>query len=324
MTDIQERDDAPAHDDVPSEPGVAPVADGPRLGKLDPHAFTGFTRNSPIRRVVAEPAIGLLLPHALTLEVAHAKVGAGVQHHSSFRRRPVARLWATMDAALRLVWGDAEVARAAAQQVYTFHDHVNGDLPEPSAAHPDGASYSAHDASLLLWVWATLVQIPLVAHQRWLPSLTEAELDEYYVDMSTFAQFFGIPADMVPADRAAFDEYWESVLDGPALMPTATTKAVIHDILWFRHWMVPDFVTRPLRVMSIGTLDPRMRERFDLHLDRRDQRLFNVMDYRLKRYYRYRPAWLYQRIPEAYVALRKPTIGLVADRRSRKRRRKHA
>lgn len=278
------------------------------LGRLDPHADMGFDRHSAIRRITAEPAIGLILQHALTMEVAHAKVGAGVQHHSLFRGRPWLRAWSTMDTALRLVWGDAATSRQAAQQVYRFHDHVNGELPEPSAAHPDGASYTAHDASLLLWVWATLIEVAEVAHARWLEPLSPAEADAFYADMVTFARCFGIPADMVPADRAAFADYWRSVLDGDELVPTPTSRAVVRDVLWFSHRLVPAPLVRPLRVLSIGTLDPSMRERFGLDLSPSDQRLFDRLDGFLTRTYRYRPVWLLRRLPGAYVAARKLTL----------------
>jgi uncharacterized protein (DUF2236 family) len=84
---------------------------------------------------------------------------------------------------------------------------------------------------------------------------------------------------------------------------------VVRDVLWFRHWNVPAFAVRRLRVLSIGTLDPRIRERFGLELSPRDQRLFDRLDSMLTRYYRLRPEWLLQRLPEVYVALRRPTIG---------------
>lgn len=285
-----------------------PPADSPVLGHLDPHADMGFTRRSAIRRVTAEPIVGLILQHALTMEVAHVKVGAGVQHHSLFRGRPWLRAWSTMDTALRLVWGDAATSRAAAQQVYRFHDHINGELPEPSAAYPDGATYTAHDASLLLWVWATLIEVAEVAHARWLEPLSPTESDGFYADMVTFARSFGIPAAMIPADREAFTAYWDSVIDGDELVPTPTSRAIVRDVLWFSHRLVPAPLVRPLRVLSIGTLDPTIRKRFDLDLSDRDQRLFDQLDRFLVRTYRYRPAWLLRRLPGAYVAVRKLTL----------------
>lgn len=285
------------------------IIDGPTLGRLDPHADMGFSSRSAIRRVTAEPVIGLILQHALAMEIAHVKVGAGVQQHSSFRSVPWRRLWTTMDAGLRLVFGDAESSRAAAAQVYRFHDHVNGELPEPAAAHPGGAAYTAHDASLLLWVWATLVEVAEVAHARWLRPLSPDESAAFYADMATFARCFGIPSAMVPPDREAFAAYWDSMIDGDELVPTPTSRAIVRDVLWFRHPLVPAPLVRPLRVLSIGTLDPTVRSRFDLELSPRDQRLFDRLDGLLARTYRYRPAWLLHRLPGAYVAVRRRLIG---------------
>jgi uncharacterized protein (DUF2236 family) len=288
----------------------APEPSAPVLGRLDPHATTGFARDSMIRQVSAELCIGLVVQRALTLEVGHSKVGAGVQEHSLFRQQPLRRLWSTADTALRLLWGDPAVARAAAQQVYSLHDHINGELPEPSAAWPQGDRYTAHDSSLLLWVWATLVDTSLVAYERWLRPLSEAEADAYYADMCTFASFFGIPAAIVPPDRAAFAAYYETVLAGDELQPTPTSLSMVRDVLWFRAWNVPAPAVRRLRVLSIGLLDPRIVERFGLTLSARDQRLFDRLDGLLRRVYRHRPGWLIHRLPELYVALRTPTVGL--------------
>jgi uncharacterized protein (DUF2236 family) len=280
-----------------------------RRGQLDPSASTGFHRRSAIRRVSSEPILGLLVPRTLVMEVAHAKIGAGVTHHSLFRSRPLTRAWSTADVGLRLVWGDSSVARAAANQVYRFHDHVNGELPEPNPAWPHGSSYTAHDASLLVWVWATLVEAMQVAQARWIGPLDDADADALYRDLCTFAGFFGIPADLVPPDRGEFAGYFESVIDGDALLPTATSSAMVREVLWFRHWNLPAAAVRPTRVMAIGTLDPRIRERFGLELSARDQRLFDRLDRILVRWYRYRPTQLLQRLPPLYVAARRPTIG---------------
>lgn len=286
------------------------ATDAPTLGQLDRHAFTGFRRGSAIRRITAEPILGLLLQRTLVMDVAHVKVGAGVTHHSLFQANPLGRAWSTLDLGLRMVWGDAEVARAAATQVYRFHDHVNGELPDANPAFAAGDAYTAHDASLLLWVWATLVDVAEVAHARWLRPLSSDDADAFYADMATFARFFGIPADMIPPDRTAFGADWAQAIDGDELVATPTSEAIAREVLWYRHWNVPAPLTRPLRVLSIGTLDPRIRERFGLELSAADQRLFDRLDALLVRTYRSRPAWLVQRMPELYIALRRPPIGL--------------
>ena len=156
------------------------------LGALDPDAPLPFGRNSLVRAAVAEPVTALLVQRALVMEVAHPKVAAAVAHHSHFQRRPLARAWVTVDAALRLVFGDERTARGAARQIYGVHDHIHGHVETPDGLRPehdgDGTStaddsadsastahdtYTAHDASLLAWVWATLVDTTEMAFTRW-------------------------------------------------------------------------------------------------------------------------------------------------------------
>ncbi|HEX3840844.1 MAG TPA: oxygenase MpaB family protein [Acidimicrobiales bacterium] len=292
-----------------SEPVQTHPLDPAKLGRLDPAGSTGFTRRSPIRRVSSEPILGLLLQRALVMEVAHAKVGAGVSHHSLFQSRPLTRAWSTADVGLRLVWGNPDTARAAANQVYRFHDHVNGELPESNPAWPQGSAYTAHDSSLLLWVWATLVDLMEVAQDRWIGPLDGDEAEALYRDHCTFAEFFGIPPEIIPADRVQFARYFETKIAGNELMPTPSSTAMVNEVLWYRNWNVPATAVRPMRVMAIGTMDRRIRERFGLELSVADQRLFDRSDRFLARWYRYRPASLFQLLPPLYVALRRPTVG---------------
>jgi uncharacterized protein (DUF2236 family) len=253
-----------------------------------------------LRRLASEPVLAFVLQRALVLEVAHPSIASGVDDHSAFRSLPLRRAWATLDTGARMVWGDEAVARSAAMQVHRFHDHVNGD------------GYSAHDKDLQLWVWATLVEAITYAHGRWIRPLSDEELDAFYDDMVGFAAFFGIPAELVPADRHAFEKYFESVLDGDTLAPTPTSSMLVRQVLWFRHRTVPGPLVRPMRVLAMGTLDPRVRDRFGLRLTGADRTLFRVLDGLLRRTYRYRPAGVVQRMPHLYVSLRAAT-----DRRVR-------
>jgi uncharacterized protein (DUF2236 family) len=284
------------------------AAFGHSPGSFDAAATTGFAARSPIRLVSAEPAVGLLLLRALTMEVAHAKVGAAVSEHSSFERYPIRRAWATTDAALRLVWGSPEMARGAAAQINRFHDRVYGVLRHPAAAWPAGTRYAAHDADLLLWVWATLVETAQVAHSRWLQPLEGAPADAYYADMRTFACTIGVPPAIIPPDRHAFAAYIEAMMAGEDLKPTPASADMVERVLWFHHRHVPGLAVRPGRVLAIGTLDPRLCERFGLALSAADQALFDLADGQLRRWYRYRPEPLVQLLPAFYVAVRGPWL----------------
>src|SRR5580700_10021237 len=103
----------------------------PVLGGLDPEAPAPFGPRSIVRAMVAEPVTALLLQRALVMDVAHPKVAAAVAHHSHFQRRPLSRAWVTVDAALRLVFGDERTARGAARQIYGVHDHIHGSVETP-------------------------------------------------------------------------------------------------------------------------------------------------------------------------------------------------
>jgi uncharacterized protein (DUF2236 family) len=281
----------------------------PALGRLAPEAPAPFHRGSTIRQVVGEPVIGLLLMRALAMEVAHPKVGAGVQDHSRFRVESIRRGWSTLDAGLRLVFGDGDVPRHAAEQIYRVHDHIFGSLPDASEPWSAGDPYTAHDATLLLWVWATLVDTSEVAFTRWVRPWAPGEAEAYYADMVAFARFFGIPADLIPPDRAAFSEYFEDVLANAQLGATPTSRLVAHDVVFFDKWYAPAALLRPGRVLSVGLLDPRLRDALDVHLSPSDERLFDRLDALLQRTYHRLPA-ARTRLPDLYLLLRRPSLAL--------------
>lgn len=270
------------------------------LGSLDEAAQSPFGRDSTIRRVVGEPIVYLLYPRALVMEVAHRSVGAAVSDHSHFQQQPLHRLWATSDAALRLVFGDGDEPMGAARQIYRFHDHING-----AAA---AGAYTAHDASLLLWVWATLVDNCDLAYSRWVRPYQPGEPESFYQDMCAFARFFGIPAGMIPPDRPAFAQYLAGMLDGDELGTSATSARVVRDVLWFRRWFLAPSAMSALRILAIGTLDPRLAERLGLWLTADERRRFAKLDGLLRRHYGRLPPGRAD-LPYAYLRLRRATSG---------------
>jgi uncharacterized protein (DUF2236 family) len=296
-------------------PGAPEPSDPPFLGALDPEAPTPFGPSSVLRRVVAEPVTGLMIQRALVMDVAHPKVAAGVEDHSAFRTHPWRRAWITVDAALRLVFGPTPVARAAARQIYATHDHINGTVDYPEAQSTSDTSYTAHDATLLTWVWATLVDSAETAYTRFVGPLSPLEADAYYADMLAFARFVGIPAVLLPADRPSFAAYLDAALGSDLLGVTDASRRLARHILWFDHRTVPSPVVRLGRVLALTTLDPRLLDRLDLHLDAADRRFAVRLDDLLRRAYPRLPR-ARAGLPTLYVLLRRPTIGLSGRARS--------
>jgi uncharacterized protein (DUF2236 family) len=272
------------------------------LGSLDPEAPNPFGPGSTIRAVVGEPIVYALYPRALVMEVAHPSIGAAVSDHSRYQTQPVHRLWATSDAALRLVFGRADEPMGAARQIYRFHDHINGT--------GGNGHYTAHDAALLAWVWATLVDSCDVAFTRWVRPYRPGEAGQpgeaeaFYQDMCSFARFFGIPGDLIPPDRPAFARYLDDVLDRGVLGSTATSARVVRDVLWFQRWFLAPGAVSALRILAVGTLDPRLAERLDLRLTSDEQRRFHHLDGLLRRHYTRLPAGR-TALPYRYLALRR-------------------
>jgi uncharacterized protein (DUF2236 family) len=290
----------------------------PVLGALDPGAPAPFGRNSIVRAVVAQPATALLVQRALVMEVAHPAVAAAVDHHSHFQRHPLSRAWVTTDAAVRLVFGDDHVARGAARQIYGVHDHINGPLVGPIGPNGPGGEgdedggdtrYTAHDASLLAWVWATLVDTAETAFTRWVRPFDADEGEAFYREMRLFARFFGIPDELLPADRETFACYLEDMLAGEFLGASTESRALARQVLWFRHRSVPAPLVRVERVLALATLDRRVVERLGIRPEAADLDLGRRTD-----------AWMtahYRRLPRApvilpalYVLMRRPSIGL--------------
>lgn len=284
------------------------------LGRLDPAATVPFGRESMLRRMAAEPISVFIVQRALVMDVAHPKVGQGVSDHSRFRAQPWLRLWGTVDAGLRLVFGDDDVARAAAQQIYRVHDHINGALEQAAGDVAAGDAYTAHDASLLTWVWATLVDSIEVAFTRWVRPYGPGEAESFYGDMVAFARFFGIADHLVPPDRAAFEAYLNNMLDGDLLGATDASRAMARDVLYFSKWNVPAFGVRPLRVLSTHVLDKRLRERLALDLSPSDERFAERLDRLVVAHYTKLPE-IRLALPYGYLFLRKPSIGLAAKLR---------
>lgn len=305
------------------------------LGALDPGAPMPFGRDSIVRAVLAEPATALLVQRALVMEVAHPAVAAAVDHHSHFQRRPLSRAWATTDVALRLVFGDEHVARGAARQVYGVHDHINGHVSghinghvsghmnEPFTGRPVGPTvpgsggdedggdtrYTAHDASLLAWVWATLVDTAETAFTRWVRPFGADEAEAFYGEMRSFGHFFGIPDELLPADRKSFACYLEGMLAHDQLGASGPSRALARQVLWFSHRSVPAPLVRLERELALATLDRRVIERLDIRPEAAELERGRRTDAWMTAHYRRfpRPPGI---LPALYVLMRRPSIGL--------------
>src|SRR5438270_2462341 len=125
--------------------------DLPPLGAGAPGDPGLFGPQSMIWNVARERVLVAAGPAALLMQLAHPLVAAGVAAHSDFRRDPFARLRSTLDATLKISFGDTAQAHRAATRVMTVHRRVRGRLGERVGRFPAGTTYDATDPRLAMW-----------------------------------------------------------------------------------------------------------------------------------------------------------------------------
>lgn len=156
-------------------------------------------------RINREAAILAGGGRALLLQVAHPRVAAGVEQHSDYATDPWGRLYRTLDTTYKISFGDAATSARASAKLQGRHRLVKG-------TDDSGASYSASDPNLLLWVWATLVETSLTVYERCFATLAEGERERYYEEQQLFALACGVPDGGWPDDLAAFRDYYAGML----------------------------------------------------------------------------------------------------------------
>ncbi len=224
-----------------------------------------FGPDSVTWKVNSEAVLLLGGGRALILQVAHPKVAAGVSEHSNYREEPWTRLYRTLDTTLKIVFGDPDTSRDAAERLHRRHTQVTG-------TDDRGEPYEALDPDLLLWVHATLIETSMLMYERYVKPLTAADRAGYYEEMKTLGEAYGIPREHHPADYPAFRDYFSAMLDSELRVTDAlldVADATLHPPL--------PFIARPVvemvNLVTVGTLPAELRERMGLEWSRRRERL---------------------------------------------------
>ncbi len=116
-------------------------------------------------RINRESALFLGAGRAALLQLAHPWVTAALQQHSSLLNKPIARFHNTFRIVFTMVFGTADQAFAASSNLYALHTRITGALAEDAAGWKRGDRYQANEINALRWVFATLVDSALLAHE---------------------------------------------------------------------------------------------------------------------------------------------------------------
>jgi uncharacterized protein (DUF2236 family) len=252
-----------------------PISDPPRLRQPD--------RRSRIARDYGLMGVALLAgPANVIMELSRPGVGHGVAESrvesGRIDRHPIKRA--------RTTFTYIAVANAGTDaQKAAFRRAVNRAHAQVYSTPDSPVSYNAFDPELQLWVAACIYKGGVDIYRTFVGEISEEEADRLYREGVSIGSTLQVPPDMWPADRAAFDKYWQESLD----------KVHIDDTV--REFLYPIAVSRVKGVrlpvwlrdrseafnllITTGFLPQRFRDEMRLPWDaarqRRFDRLMNVI-----------------------------------------------
>jgi uncharacterized protein (DUF2236 family) len=241
------------------------------LESLPGEARSGFFGPASVTwRVNRESAVFLGAGRAALLQLAHPWVAVALAHHSTLLNDAVGRFHSTFRVIYTMLFGTRAQAIEAANQLYRRHTSIRGELPHAIGTHLPGEHYEANEVAALRWVYATLVESAILAYDFALPPLSSGEREQYYLESKRMAALFGIQAEDLPQDWAAFSRYTTEMFDSPQLGVDANALALGHSVLsgagtWIRppHWYLS---------VTAFWMPPRLRAGFGLPFGAQEQR----------------------------------------------------
>jgi uncharacterized protein (DUF2236 family) len=107
----------------------------------------------------------------------------------------------------------AVATAGSATQKAAFRAAVNRAHAEVYSTPESPVAYHAFDPDLQLWVAACLYKGAVDVHRVFVGEMDDAAADRHYRDSMTLGTTLQVPSKMWPADRAAFDRYWQESLE---------------------------------------------------------------------------------------------------------------
>ncbi|WP_067898271.1 oxygenase MpaB family protein [Nocardia vaccinii] len=213
----------------------------------------------------------------VVMQLARAGIAYGVMESrvdsGNLHKHPIKRGRTTMTYIAVAVAGTARDRRIYREAVGAAHVQVRSTPRSP-------VSYNAFDPDLQLWVAACMSAV-FRDTRRLRSGRTYHDPEAVHRAASVFATTLQVPPDMWPADREAFDRYWNEQLD----------RLDFDDRM--REFLIGiarlDFLPRPVQIllgdwdlfMTLGYLPPQLREKLGFDWTAAEQDRFDRWQRRL-------------------------------------------
>ena len=173
----------------------------------------------------------------------------------------------------------AVATKGTPQQKAAFRHAVNGAHAQVYSTEESPVKYNAFDKDLQLWVGACLYKGGVDVYRMFIGDMDEETAERHYREGMSLGTTLQVPEEMWPADRAAFDRYWQESLDKVHIDDT------VREYLWpiaagrIPGVMLPGPAQRALDefnlMITTGFLPQRFRDEMHLDWDAKKQRRFD-------------------------------------------------
>jgi uncharacterized protein (DUF2236 family) len=215
-------------------------------------------------------------PANVIMQLARPSVGYGVLESrvesGRVDRHPIKRARTTFTYLAVATNGSLEQKAAFRRAVNRAHAQVFSTDESP-------VKYHAFDRDLQLWVGACLYKGAVDVHRLFVGEMDDETAERHYREGIPIGTTLQVPEDMWPADRAAFDRYWQESLAKVHIDDT------VRDYLWpiaagrVRGAKLPAPVQRALDdfgvLITTGFLPQRFRDEMKLEWNAGKQRRFD-------------------------------------------------
>ncbi|WP_310778977.1 oxygenase MpaB family protein [Mycobacterium sp. Z3061] len=242
----------------------------------DPPRPSGKSR----RRIAKDYSLmGLALlagPANVIMELSRPGVGHGVAESrvesGRIDRHPIKRA--------RTTFTYIAVANAGTDtQKAAFRRAVNRAHAQVYSTPDSPVSYNAFDPELQLWVAACIFKGGIDIYRLFVGELDDEEADRLYREGMSIGTTLQVPLEMWPADRAAFDKYWQESLEKVHIDDTVREFLYPIAVARIKGVPLPDWVRAPLEgvalLITTGFLPQRFRDEMRLPWDDAKQRQFD-------------------------------------------------
>ena len=222
-------------------------------------------------RVYKNPiALGIGGIAAVLLEFAEPRIRSGVWDHSTYKADPIGRSRRTGLVAMLACYGPASIAKEVIGKVNRMHGKVKGETPA-------GEPYRALDPVLLDWVAATASYGFLMAYDRFVHPLSDADKTRFMRDGEVVGREFG-----ARRSPASINEFMTMMAE---LEPRFEPHPIVFEFLEIIESGraapgVPRFLHRAIARAAVSLLFPHIQRKLRLDeryaLKRRDRVMLGI------------------------------------------------